>query len=237
MKHMNRIAKSRNLQHTFVKTAVAAATVAVMTLSVAAPLQAQSLEDLNTDVQLTLSQLDRAQTPSGTAAVEPASTVDAAERLTGVLGTIGILGASEPGFVAPVDADDDRLSSTTLWRQAETAYQTLMLRCEYWRDNADGPSGGRVSNELVAARINALETGTRQNLASLVQADRKSIEEVEDVLNQIDTFNSILNAPLPPVNTDRLSSSQMNGVIAEFYDRVVTLCPAVDVEPLCVAWD
>jgi hypothetical protein len=195
------------------------------------------LEDLNTEVQLALSQLDRAQSPSGTSAVEPGSTVEAASRLTGVLGTIGILGSSEPGFVPPVVSDDNRLSSTTMWRQAETAYQTLMLRCEYWRDNAGGPSDGRVSNELVAERVNALETGSRQNLASIVQADRKSITEVEDVLNDIDAFNSILNAPLPPVNTDRLSSTQMNGVIAEFYDRVLTLCPVVDVEPMCVAWE
>jgi hypothetical protein len=235
---MKRIAESQKVQTTFVKTAIAAATVAAMTLSVAAPVQAEAtLDELYSDVNLALSQLDRAQTPSGIAAVEPASTTEAAERLTGVLSTIGILGASEPDFVPPVAADDNRYSTTTMWKQAETAYQTLMLRCEYWRDNADGPSSGRVSNALVADRINALETGSRQNLATLVEGSRKGVADVEEVLNKIDTFNSILNAPLPPVNTDRLSSAQMNGVIAEFYDRVLTLCPAVDVTPACVAWE
>jgi hypothetical protein len=238
MNLMKRIAESQKVQTTFVKTAIAAATVAAMTLSVAAPLQADTLDDLNRDVQLALSQLDRAQTPSGISAVEPASTTAAAARLTGVFGTIGILGAFEPDFVPPVAAGDNRLSTTTMWRQAETAYQTLMLRCEYWRDNADGPSSGLVGNSVVAGRINALETGTRQNLAGLVEVTGlKGQSAVMDKLDQIDNFLAVLNAPLSPIDTTRLSSTKMNGVISEFYDRVLTLCPAVDVEPQCVAWE
>jgi hypothetical protein len=225
---MKCIAESRTVQNTFAKTAIAAATVAVMTFSVAAPVQAD-LNVLYRDVHMTLDELDRAQTPAGTAAVPPQSTTESAQRLTGVLfGTLGILGFSDPGFVPPVVGGDNRLATTTMWRQAETAYQTLMLRCAYWRDNAGGPpAGSLVGNSVVAPRINAIEIGTRQNLGDLVDAPYAMGEnDVMDKLDQIDYFVAVLNAPLDSYDPNRLSSTNMNDVGAEFHERVLTLCPA-----------
>jgi hypothetical protein len=224
---MKRNAESHTVQNTFVKTAVAAATVTALTFSVAAPVQAD-LNLLYRDVTLTLDQLVRAQTPLGVSAVPPASQTASANRLNGFLGTIGILGLAEPAFQPPVVAGDNRLDTTSMWRQAETAYQTLLLRCEYWRDNAGGPPAGTlVGNSVVAGRVNALEFGTQQNLVGLVPDEGvKGEADVTAKLDQVDDFVDELNAPLASYDPDRLSTTNINNVTAEFHERVLTLCPA-----------
>jgi hypothetical protein len=184
------------------------------------------LDTLKAEISLLTVQLDQGRAPLSSAAIAPETVSQAADRASDVIATLGGIGLvdAQPSLVA--DADQGQLSSTTLWQQAETVYQTLLARCEYWRDHADGPSAGRVSLGVVAERIQALEIGSRQELAAAIETDEpKADNHVEAKLDEIYAFLDALNAPITAVNFSRISSTQINGVINEFYQQVSTLCP------------
>jgi hypothetical protein len=185
-----------------------------------------TLDTLKAEISLLTVQLDQGRAPLNSAAIAPETLNQAAERASDVIATLGGIGLIDVQPSLADDADQGQLSSTTLWQQAETVYQTLMARCEYWRDHADGPSAGRVSLGVVAERIQALEIGSRQELAAAIKSgEPKTDEDVEAKLDKIYGFLDGLNAPTTAVNFSRISSAQINGVINEFYQQIGTLCP------------
>jgi hypothetical protein len=207
------------------KVAFAGAALLGMTMSWGA-IGGTSLDDLSLEVGLLLQQLDQGQIPLSQSAIAPVSATEAGQRLEAVIAAINEVGAADPSFTVFADADTYQPSSTDLWRQAEMAYQTLVSRCEYWRDHADGPASELVGLSVVAERIQALEIGSRMQSLSPVEVQAsKTLADVQSKLDDIYVFVDVLNASIAPVNTARISTSQINRAINNFYDGVLSLCP------------
>jgi hypothetical protein len=207
--------ENMKVENVFLSTALAVALV-LPSLNAGAT----SLAELNFEVAQVGEEVTSAQTPAGQQAVPPGNLESMNSRwnqfadLTDSLGT----GSASPTSV-PSHAP------TILWANAEALYQTLLVRCEYWRDFAGAP-GGQASQSDVAGRIAEFETGSQLQFTGTIDEVQNSVEAVEAKLQQIQDLSDALNTPALQTVGLGTSPTITNYYMNEFHSRLEAVCPA-----------
>jgi hypothetical protein len=118
---------------------------------------------------------------------------------------------------------DERVSTSSLWAAVEDVYNTLSARCDYWIQEAAGPTSRRYSISDVEARVTALAAGARQAGAAGTR-QRVQLEDVDALMTRSENFLDGLAAVTPPPLTGRVSTSKLNAQVDAVYQDIVGLC-------------
>lgn len=164
--------------------------------------------------------------PSGIAAM-PEEGSDATGRLDGLYNFIeGVASVQGPAFSAGANPSS-RLNVADLWKAAQGVYNTLDARCTFWLENA-APPASRVSLPMVAARIEALETGAQITGLPGARA-RVSMAQVDALMVKLEDFVAGFSAmpsyrPWENNLQWRMNLKSLTESMNTFYYQVEELC-------------
>lgn len=224
--------RAANTKSRYVKSALAAVVTATLSLPMLnAASAATSFNMIAMDAELSAMLLDINTFPP-TPPAGPFNELVAGAAIDSVLATIDNTGNAPASPVAY--GPDDRLSTSLLWVKAKLAKDTLMKRCEYWRDNVND----QTTATNPAARPNLTEAYRRatemQNGALLIAAPQTAgrvnltnvaalQDDVDDLLNQLQGIPGMPDLSDPDA---RFSTNVFYTVLDNFHSIVSSACPA-----------
>jgi len=184
---------------------------------------------MNDEIMLLLAQLDQAATPMWVSATSTTDGDALRSRIVGLEGRLSVLGESAPGFSAAM-SDGDRYSTWDLWIKANTAYQTVLKRCEYIRDHA-GPAAGRPSLTAISTRLQQMEIASQLVAAPAQPTGRVNLGLVADLMAATDEMIAILqdrqyDLSDPDSSDYRFSTYELHLAVGDIYERAGDACPA-----------